>query len=233
VRLLKQSTARNIDVFMALSSDGKTGATGKTLTVAAGKNGGSFASISPTVTETANGFYTLTLTTSHTDTLGDLKFHVTAADCDPSDFVCQVYARTLDDLLPTASYTAPDNATIATGAAAAASAATSAASAASSAATAASTAATINTKVGTPSSSVSADIAAAPAAVLAATVAELSAVPAASPTLAQALALLYMALRNKLDVTAGAKTVHTNAGAALGSKTLTDDGTTYSEAKMA
>jgi hypothetical protein len=92
VRLLKQSTARDIDVFMALSSDGKTGALGKTLTVEAGKNGGAFATITPTVTERAYGWYTLTLTTAHVNTLGDLKFHITAASCDPSDFVCQVVA---------------------------------------------------------------------------------------------------------------------------------------------
>jgi hypothetical protein len=70
-------------------------------------------------------------------------------------------------------------------------------------------------------------------AVLAATVAELSAVPGASPTVAQALALLYMALRNELTVTTAAKTVHTDAGTALGAKALTDDGTTYAEAKLA
>jgi hypothetical protein len=70
-------------------------------------------------------------------------------------------------------------------------------------------------------------------ATLAATVTELSAVPAASPTVAQALALLFMALRNKLDVTATTKEVHTDAGVVLGTKTLSDDGTTYSETKMA
>lgn len=71
------------------------------------------------------------------------------------------------------------------------------------------------------------------AAIAAITITELAAIPAASPTLAQALALLYMALRNKVDVTATAKEIHTDAGAVLATKTLSDDATTYSETKMA
>jgi hypothetical protein len=43
--------------------------------------------------------------------------------------------------------------------------------------------------------------------------------------------LLYMALRNKLDVTSGFKEVHNNAGTVITKKALSDDGTTYSEAK--
>ncbi len=64
------------------------------------------------------------------------------------------------------------------------------------------------------------------------TITELVAVPGASPSLPQAIALLYMEIRNKLNVTNSAKTVHNNAGTALGSKALSDDGTTYSEAKL-
>lgn len=62
---------------------------------------------------------------------------------------------------------------------------------------------------------------------------ELAADPGASPSLKGALALLYMAIRNKIDVTATAKEIHNNAGAAVFTKTLSDDGTTYSETKMA
>ena len=62
---------------------------------------------------------------------------------------------------------------------------------------------------------------------------ELSSVPGASPTLKQALALLYMALRNKVDITSSAKEIHKDDGTVLGTKSLTDDGTTYSEAEMA
>lgn len=64
---------------------------------------------------------------------------------------------------------------------------------------------------------------------------ELAAIPGASPTLRQAAALLYMALRNQVDVdkTALTKKIHKDDGTVLATKALTDDGTTYSEAKMA
>lgn len=70
-------------------------------------------------------------------------------------------------------------------------------------------------------------------AVLAGTITELSAIPAASPSLKEALALLYMALRNKIDITSTAKEIHNDAGTVLATKSLSDDGVTYSEAKMA
>lgn len=66
-----------------------------------------------------------------------------------------------------------------------------------------------------------------------AALAELSqAVPPATPRPDQALMLLYMALRNKLDVTSSVKEVHNDAGTVIAKKALTDDGSTYSEAEM-
>ncbi len=88
--LLKQSTARDKLVFMTDSADHVTGKTGLTLTITASKNGAAFASITPTVTERSNGWYSLALTTSHTDTLGDLALHVTATGADPTDVVWEV-----------------------------------------------------------------------------------------------------------------------------------------------
>ena len=90
--LLKQSTARNLLVFVTQSADHVTGLTGATLTITASKDGAAFASISPTVTERGNGWYSLALTSSHTDTLGDLAVHVTATSADPTDLVRQVVA---------------------------------------------------------------------------------------------------------------------------------------------
>lgn len=92
MRKLKQSTARTIYVLMVDSSDHITGKTGLTLTITAGKAGGAFASISPTVTERGNGWYAIALTASHTDTLGDLALHVTATGADPADFLAEVVA---------------------------------------------------------------------------------------------------------------------------------------------
>ena len=112
MRQLKQSTAANVMVFMTDSADHVAGKAGLTLTITASKDGAAFASISPTVTDRGSGWYSLALTTSHTDTLGDLAIHATATGADPTDLLCRVSARVVDDVLPTASYTAPDNATI-------------------------------------------------------------------------------------------------------------------------
>lgn len=92
MRVLKQSTARTIAVFLTDSSDHVTGKTGATLTITASKNGAAFASISPTVTELSNGWYSVALTSSHTDTLGDLAIHATASGADPIDTLSQVVA---------------------------------------------------------------------------------------------------------------------------------------------
>jgi hypothetical protein len=88
--LLKQSTGRNLSVFMTSSTDHITGKTGLTLTITASKDGAAFGSISPTVTELANGWYSVALTSSHTDTLGDLALHITGTAADHTDLVRQV-----------------------------------------------------------------------------------------------------------------------------------------------
>lgn len=88
--LLKQSTARNLHVFMTDSADHVSGKTGLTLTITASKDGAAFASISPTVTELASGWYSLALTTTHTNTLGDFSLHITSSGADPTDLARQV-----------------------------------------------------------------------------------------------------------------------------------------------
>jgi hypothetical protein len=69
------------------------------------------------------------------------------------------------------------------------------------------------------------------------TIAELSqGVPATTPTVYTALMLIYMALRNRLDVdTSGApdhKEIYNDANVVITKKVLTDDGSTYREDKM-
>jgi hypothetical protein len=90
--MIKQSTARNLMVFLTDSTDHVTGLTGATLTITLSKDGAAFASITPTVTERGDGWYSLAMTTSHTDTLGDLVLHITAASADPIDLREQVFA---------------------------------------------------------------------------------------------------------------------------------------------
>jgi len=65
-------------------------------------------------------------------------------------------------------------------------------------------------------------------------IAELSqAIPSATPTLRTAVMLLYMAMRNKIDVTASTKEIHNDAGTQIAVKTTSDDDVTYTETKMA
>ncbi len=61
------------------------------------------------------------------------------------------------------------------------------------------------------------------------------AAPTATPTLRTGLMLLYMTLRNRLDLDTGTNTkeIFNSAGTKITQKALTDDDTTYSEAKMA
>lgn len=78
---------------MVDSSNHITGKTGLTLTITESKDGGAFASISPTVTERGSGWYSLALTTSHTDTLGDLALHITGTGADATDISRQVVVQ--------------------------------------------------------------------------------------------------------------------------------------------
>jgi hypothetical protein len=90
MRLLDKSVARDIVIVMKDAAD--VGKTGLTLTITASKNGGSFSSISPTVTELTNGAYKIALTTSHTDTAGDLVLYITGTGAEPYFDYSQVCA---------------------------------------------------------------------------------------------------------------------------------------------
>jgi len=63
-------------------------------------------------------------------------------------------------------------------------------------------------------------------------IAELAqAAPSATPSVLNALALLYMAARNQITVTASTKSFTNDAGTVVFKKALSDDGTTYTEAE--
>lgn len=96
---LKQSTTYTRMFLLVQTADHLSGLTGATPTVTLSKAGGSFASAGGTVTEVSSGWYKIALTTTDTNTLGDLAFHVTAASGDPTDFVDQVTANILGDTL--------------------------------------------------------------------------------------------------------------------------------------
>jgi hypothetical protein len=92
MRNIYQSTSVNCMVFMTSSTDHVSGVAGATLTITLSKNGGAFASISPTVTDRGSGWYNVALSGGNTDTFGDLALHITASGCDPTDTLYQVVA---------------------------------------------------------------------------------------------------------------------------------------------
>ena len=53
------------------------------------------------------------------------------------------------------------------------------------------------------------------------------AIPAATPTFRTAVMLAYMAMRNKFTVSTTARKIHNDAGTAIVSQTISDNGTTY------
>jgi hypothetical protein len=97
-----KSTAKEFVFWVpdaANPSDGKTGLTDDDFGITISKNGGSFTSITSavTVTEIDYGFYKFTLSSSHTDTDGDLALLISTNYDTPSDngmvempFLCHV-----------------------------------------------------------------------------------------------------------------------------------------------
>lgn len=91
--LLKKSIARNVMVFAVDAADNASGKSGLTLTISSSKDGASFASISPTVTDLGNGWYKLALDTGMTDTLGELALQITAANAIIQPYVHEVVSE--------------------------------------------------------------------------------------------------------------------------------------------
>ena len=79
------------------STDHISKKTGLTCTVNLSKAGAAFGAAGGTVTEVANGWYKCALTTTDTNTLGDLAYYITATGADDTDFVDTVSVRLIDD----------------------------------------------------------------------------------------------------------------------------------------
>lgn len=77
-----QNDTSPILLYMTLSSDHVSAATGKTVAVTLSKNGGAFAAGGGTVAELSNGWYKYTPVTADVGTLGDLGLRATATACD-------------------------------------------------------------------------------------------------------------------------------------------------------
>lgn len=103
--LLKQSTTHSRTFLMVQSADHITGLTGATVTVNIGKAGGTGAAAGGTVSEIDStnlpGWYKVALTTTDTNTLGELTYHCTATSADPTDFADQVIAVDLNTVIET------------------------------------------------------------------------------------------------------------------------------------
>lgn len=95
--ILKQSTAYTRMFKMIDSSDHISKKTGLTCTVNISKAGAAFGAAGGTVTEVASGWYKVALTTTDTNTLGDLAYYITATGADDTDFVDTVSVRLIDD----------------------------------------------------------------------------------------------------------------------------------------
>lgn len=104
MRQVKQSTARTIVVLVVLASDRDTGATGQagSMTIQASKNGGAFATITPTITERGRGHYAIALTSGHTDTVGDLVLDISCTLGAPVSVFLDVVASTAADAVTAA-----------------------------------------------------------------------------------------------------------------------------------
>lgn len=97
--LLKLSTAYTRTFKLISSTDHFSLKTGVTATVNISKAGAAFGAAAGVVTEVANGWYKIALTTADTGTLGDLSYYITGAGADDTDFVDQVTAQILGDTL--------------------------------------------------------------------------------------------------------------------------------------
>jgi hypothetical protein len=95
---VKVNTSSNVMVLLTEASDHITGMTGLTLTVTESKNGGVFADASPSVTEQGYGWYNLALTSTATNTVGDLVIHISASGADPGDLKIDVVTATSTDV---------------------------------------------------------------------------------------------------------------------------------------
>lgn len=98
--LLKQSTVYTRTFKMISSTDHISLKTGAAPVVNLSKAGGSFGGAAGTVSEIANGWYKVALTTGDTGTLGDLSYYITGTGADDTDFLDQIVANILGDILP-------------------------------------------------------------------------------------------------------------------------------------
>ncbi len=96
---VKVSTALTVPVFAHdVNGDAVTGLTDGSFTKRISKNGAAFAAMTVTITELENGWYSIPLSSSHTDTLGLLSITFTNGGAKQINLQFRVHARIPDDL---------------------------------------------------------------------------------------------------------------------------------------
>lgn len=207
---LKQNTARNLMVFLVSSTDHVTGQPGLTLSISISKDGGAFASISPTVTDRGNGWYNVALVAGNTDTLGDLALHISGGStADPCDLKIPVELDRTGATVASVTGNVAGNVTGNVG------------GSVNSVTTGVTLAAIVHSGATIPTVTTLTDLT---------TTAnpEPTSVPTSTATLFTKIAWLFMLSRNKMTVTSSSSTVRNNAdNATIGSSTISDDGTTF------
>lgn len=96
---VKQSTALTVPFFVHdVSGDAVTGLADGTFTKRISKNGAGFAAMTVTISEMENGWYSIPLSTAHSNTLGILTIVFTNAGAKQVNLQFRVTAKLLDDL---------------------------------------------------------------------------------------------------------------------------------------
>jgi hypothetical protein len=96
---VKQSTALTLPFFVHdANGDAVTALTDGSFTKRISKNGAAFGAMTVTITEMENGWYSIPLSTSHSDTLGLLTIVFTNAGAKQVNLQVRVHARLPDDM---------------------------------------------------------------------------------------------------------------------------------------
>jgi hypothetical protein len=225
MRLLKQSTTLTLNIGPFVdSSDGATPETSLagSMTVKLSKNGAALAArnSATAITHDADGYYRVELDGTDTGTVGQLRATVTASATHLpvfEDFTV-LPANVYDSLISGTDALQVDAIEISSSTAAANS---------------------VEANIGNLDAAVSGTATQAEVAteisdaLTSDTLAELSSIPGASPTLSQAVMLLYMALRNQATASTTQSTIKNNAGTSIGTASLTDSSGVFTKGKYA
>lgn len=102
--LLLKSTQRIVTFLMVDSSDHVTGKTDLSPTVTVSKNGASFGASANSASEISSGLYKITLTSTETNTVGQLTLHATSAGADACDITHDVANSITSQLTQSVAY---------------------------------------------------------------------------------------------------------------------------------